>query len=108
VPSYSPSTRSHPGASDETAARRLVPAEPPLVNSTTAFFKKSLSWDDFDFIQKTPTYRAPAGVAGDGATGARKTLERFWLNASEYALRKGTKALAWPAQPMSSARSSSI
>jgi isopentenyl diphosphate isomerase/L-lactate dehydrogenase-like FMN-dependent dehydrogenase len=43
-----------PGASDEgTRLRFSFPPGLPLVNSKTATFKKSLSWDDVDFIRKT-------------------------------------------------------
>jgi isopentenyl diphosphate isomerase/L-lactate dehydrogenase-like FMN-dependent dehydrogenase len=43
-----------PGSSDETTRLGFsFPPSLPLVNSKTAFFKKSLSWDDVDFIQNT-------------------------------------------------------
>jgi isopentenyl diphosphate isomerase/L-lactate dehydrogenase-like FMN-dependent dehydrogenase len=43
-----------PGASDEaTRLRFSFPPSLPLVNSKTASFKKSLSWQDVDFIRQT-------------------------------------------------------
>ena len=43
-----------PGASDEAARLRFsFPPSLPLVNSKTAMFKKSLSWEDVDFIRET-------------------------------------------------------
>lgn len=43
-----------PGSSDETVRLGFsFPPDLPLVNSKTAFFKKSLSWDDVAFIQQT-------------------------------------------------------
>jgi lactate oxidase len=43
-----------PGSSDETIRLGFsFPPDLPLVNSKTAFFKKSLSWDDVTFIQQT-------------------------------------------------------
>ncbi|MGH7035421.1 MAG: alpha-hydroxy acid oxidase [Stellaceae bacterium] len=43
-----------PGSSDETIRLGFsFPPDLPLVNSKTAFFKKSLSWDDVAFIQQT-------------------------------------------------------
>jgi isopentenyl diphosphate isomerase/L-lactate dehydrogenase-like FMN-dependent dehydrogenase len=43
-----------PGSSDETVRLGFsFPPDLPLVNSKTALFKKSLSWDDVTFIQQT-------------------------------------------------------
>lgn len=43
-----------PGASDETVRLGFsFPPNLPLVNSKTPFFKRSLGWDDVEFIQRT-------------------------------------------------------
>ena len=64
------------GSSDETIRLGFsFPPDLPLVNSKTAFFKKSLSWDDVTFIQQTTDLPLILKGVLDGEM-AKKAIER--------------------------------